>query len=117
MHPPSPLHLLQRPSDHHPRHHSISFEHGPEHQRFSQATPSGLMLYFAGTGGVQWTNYLIRRRAPRRRAQTEGRREDRPATPVVSIRPLAEREAAVTGSESRSDRRGIARQGTSAARA
>jgi len=44
-------------------------EHGPEHQRFSQATPSGLMLYlagggvfaerFAGTGGVQWTNYLI----------------------------------------------------------
>jgi hypothetical protein len=48
---------------------SISFEHGPEHQHFSQATPSGLMFYlagggvfaerFAGTGGVQWTNYLI----------------------------------------------------------
>ena len=30
---------------------TITFEHGPEHQRFSQATPSGLMLYLAG-GGV-----------------------------------------------------------------
>jgi hypothetical protein len=49
---------------------TISFEHDPEHQRFSQVGPPGTTLYiagagvlaerFAGTGGgVQWTNYLI----------------------------------------------------------
>jgi hypothetical protein len=37
---------------------TIAFNHDPEHQRFTQLTPSGVMLYLSG-GGVQWTNYLV----------------------------------------------------------
>lgn len=49
---------------------SISFDHDPEHQRYSQLSASGLTLYiggggvlaerFVGSGStVQWTNYLF----------------------------------------------------------